>query len=147
MKNRIILILVVLCSNFIGCEEKKEGIFFGFQDSSQLFLDEYDFYEKDDGSVYLHLNKESERSILKIKKIESIELRVGDSIYKGKVIEAAFSKEMNLTPFICYTHNNGFVNFENIGEKELIFMGIKKDLKSLIENNTISFKHPPLRKE
>jgi len=134
-------LLIVFCVFFLtNCAGKNNeyGFYFGVDNQKGINVSKYEFYRGSQGEVFLNIIKDVEKERVKTNKISYVELRTKDSIYKGKLIVAAFSREINLTPFICYTYDNGKVNFESFGNKDLIYIGQESDLEPLINSSIIT---------
>lgn len=132
MNNRLLTVLILFIA-LNSCVQDKNGVFFSFKDNSMVQVSEYDIYQKD-CSVYLHIMDEHKSKLISSKPVKSVEIRFKDSIYKGRIIEAAFSREINLKPFIIYTYGNGKVSLEKKEGKNLIFIGDENDVASIISS-------------
>ncbi|MBW1298410.1 hypothetical protein [Aquimarina litoralis] len=123
--NKKVLFFLILTITFLStaCTTNNQAIFFQLKNDKIVEITNYEFYSKNDGSVFLFIMNKDNRDVLKSTPIKSVKIRFDETIIEGKVIEAAFSRELNNKPFICYTHNDGYVNFESFNKLELIYIG------------------------
>lgn len=118
----------------LGCDKQDTGLYFIFKNNTDLLVKKYTVYEKSEGSVYIQIEKESDYNKIVNEPIESMYIKKIDTIVQGKAIMSAFSREINLQPFIFVVNNyTGFLNFEDINHKKVFFIGLKEDLMPLID--------------
>lgn len=133
----IVFLLFVLAVS--GCENSDTGLYFMFKNNTDILVKRYAVYEKSDGIVYIHIEKESDYSKIVNKPIQSVYIKKIDTLIQGKAIMSAFSREIDLTPFIFVVNNyTGYLNFEELNNKKVFFIGLKEDLLPLYEKGVIA---------
>jgi len=135
---KIVLGIIACVFVFSGCNQDDKGVFFKFDAEDIVHVTDYDFFKKDNGMVFIEIKKEEDFKRLLNKTILSMEIKLTDTILKGVPIKIAFSREMQLQPFIyIIDHKTGYLVPEEINNKNLLYIGLEEDLKPLINNGYV----------
>ena len=130
----IILSFLILC----GCKDLGTNInriSIGFQDNSSIEIDEFKFLLNKNGAMYVELLKEQQLNSLKNKPIDFINIKINDTLLVGKPIMMAYSRDLDLTPFMYYIEDESRnLYLETLNNEELIFIGLKKNVSKYIKD-------------
>ena len=127
-------ILIVLISQI--CSKNNEGEFIFYQGESPILIKDYDIYINKVDNVSLVIKNFSTRSYIVNNKIDSM-----NYVLNGKVYKAELNKiSGKVSKFNLITQNDRsrlFVNGFNEYHQEMLYLGQKKDLDFIINNNII----------